>query len=89
MASSVRGELVWTRRTATAPHWVLVLDGPPDTALRWLEPPDPFVPQAATGRALAELISRTLYNETGHCPEIVTLTPVTYRQRFRFHAVTY
>jgi hypothetical protein len=88
MASSVHGDLYWDRSQATAPHWVLVLDGPPGTAPVWLDPCDLSAPQAARGRELAEIISRTLHKETGQWPATMALTPVQYRQQFRF-AVTY
>ena len=89
MASYDSGELVWDTTTATPPHWVLLVDGPPGAARRRVDPPDACTPKAAKNGQLRELVSRALHADTGHWPVSVTLTPVRYRQRFRFHVVTY
>jgi hypothetical protein len=83
------GELVWDTTEATAPRWILLLDGPPGAARQRVDPQDPSTPQAATPAQLRELIRRALHEDTGHWPMSVTLTPVKYKQRFRFHVVTY
>jgi len=83
------GELVWDTTEATAPRWILLLDGPPGAARRRVDPQDPSTPRAATAGQLRELIRRALHEATGRRPASVTLTPVTYRQRFRFDVVTY
>jgi hypothetical protein len=89
MASYGSGELVWDITEATAPRWILLLDGPPGAARRRVDPQDPSTPQAAKTGPLRELIRRALHEDTGHWPVSVTLTPVKYKQRFRFHVVTY
>ena len=89
MASYASGELFWDTTEATAPRWVLLLDGPPEAARRRVDPQDPSTPQAATTVQLRELIRRAFHADTGHWPVSVTLTPVRYKQRFRFHVVTY
>jgi len=83
------GELFWDTTEATAPHWVLLLDGPPGVARRRVDPQEPCTHRGATTGQLTELIGRALHADTGRWPASVTLTPVKYRQRFRFHAVTY
>ena len=88
MASYGSGELVWDTTEAKAPRWVLLLDGPPEAARRRVDPPDSSTPRAATTAQLRELIRRTLHGDSGHWPVSVTLTPVKYKQRFRFHVVT-
>jgi hypothetical protein len=89
MALYGSGELFWDTTDATAPHWVLLLDGPPGAAQRRVDPQDPSTPQAATSGQLRALISRALHEATGVWPASVTLIPVKYRQRLQFHAVTY
>src|SRR2546429_7313235 len=83
------GDLVWDTTEATAPRWILLLDGPPGAARQRLDPQDPATPHAATAGQLRELIRRALYEATGHWPVSVTLTLVKYRQRLRVHVVTY
>ena len=77
------GELFWDTTEATAPRWVLLLDGPPGAARQRVVPQDPSMPQAATPGQLRELIRRALHADTGHWPVSVTLTPVKYKQQFR------
>jgi hypothetical protein len=89
MASYGSGDLVWDTTEATAPRWVLLVDGPPGAARRRVDPQDPSTPKAATPGQLRELIRRALHEDTGHWPVSVTLTLVKYKQRFRFHVVTY
>jgi hypothetical protein len=89
MASYGSGELVWDTTGATAPRWVLLMDGPPGAARQRVDPQDPSMSQAASTGQLRELIRRALHADTGHWPVSVTLTPVKYKQRFRFHVVTY
>ena len=89
MPSYASGELVWDATEAKAPRWVLLLDGPPEAARRRVDPHELSTPQAATTGQLRELIRRALHEDTGHWPVSVTLTPVKYKQRFRFHVVTY
>ena len=83
------GELVWDTTEATAPRWVLLLDGPAEAARQRVDPQEPSIPKGATPGQLRELIRRAFHAATGHCPVSVTLTPVKYKQRFRFHVVTY
>ena len=89
MPSYGGGELVWDTTKAKAPRWVLLLDGPSEAARRRVDPQDPATPRAATTGQLREFIRRALYADTGHWPVSVTLTPVKYKQRFRFHVVIY
>jgi hypothetical protein len=89
MASYGSGELFWDTTEAAAPRWVLLLDGPPGMPRRRVDPQDPSIPQAATTGQLQACISRALHEATGVWPASVTLTPVKYRKRWRFHAVTY
>jgi len=89
MPSYGSGELFWDTTQAKAPRWVLLLDGSPETARRRVDPQDPSTPKAASAGQLRELIRRALHADTGHWPVSVTLTLVKYRQRFRFHVVTY
>jgi len=89
MPSYASGDLVWDTTEAKAPRWVLLLDGPAEAARRRVDPQDPSTPQAATTVQLRELIRRAFHADTGHWPVSVTLTPVRYKQRFRFHVVTY
>ena len=58
-------------------------------ARRRLDPQDPSTPQAASASQLRELIRRAFHEDTGHWPVSVTLAVVRYKQRFRFHVVTY
>ena len=88
MASYASGDLVWETTGATAPRWVLLLDGPPGVPRRRMDPQNPATPQAANTSQLRELISRAFHEATGHWPVSVTLAAVRYKQRFRFH-VTY
>ena len=83
------GELVWDTTETTAPRWILLLDGPAEAARQRVDPQDPSTPKAATPGQLRELIRRALHEDTGHWPVSVTLTLVKYKQRFRFHVVTY
>src|SRR5437899_12039181 len=80
---------VWGIAVATAPRWVRLIDVPADAARPRVDPQDPSIPRAATPGQLRELIRRALHAATGHWPVSVTLTPVKYKQRFRFHVVTY
>ncbi len=89
MASYTSGNLVWETTEATAPRWVLLLDGPPGFPKRRIDPQDPATPQAASTSQLRELIRRAFHADTGHWPVSVTLAAVRYKQRFRFHAVMY
>jgi hypothetical protein len=89
MASYTSGELFWDTTEAPAPRWVLLLDGPPEAARRRVDPQDPSIRQAATASQLRELIRRAFHAATGHWPVSVTVTLVKYKQRFRFHVVTY
>jgi hypothetical protein len=89
MPSYESGELIWDTTKAKAPRWVLLLDGPSEAARRRVDPQDPATPQAATPGQLRELIRRALHADTGQWPVSVTLTPVKYKQRFRFHVVIY
>ena len=89
MPSYASGELVWDTTEAKAPRWILLLDGPAEAARRRVDPQDPSTPKAATPGQLRELIRRALHEDTGHWPVSVTLTLVKYKQRFRFHVVTY
>jgi len=89
MALYGSGELVWDTTEAKAPRWILLMDGPPEAARQRVASQDPSMPQAATAGQLRELIRRALHEDTGHWPVSVTLTPVKYKQRFRFHVVTY
>src|SRR6266581_3274265 len=83
MASYDSGELFWDTTEATAPRWVLLLDGPPEAARRRVDPQDLSLPQAARPGQLRELIRRAFHADTGHWPVSVTLTLVKYKQRFR------
>ena len=89
MPSYTSGNLVWETIEATAPHWVLLVDGPPGTARRRVDPQDPATPQAASTSQLRELIRRAFHEDTGQWPVSVTLAVVRSKQRFRFHVVTY
>jgi hypothetical protein len=89
MPSYASGELVWDTTEAKASRWILLLDGPPAAARPRVDPQDPSTPKAAKPAQLRELIRRAFHAATGHCPVSVTLTPVKYKQRFRFHVVTY
>jgi hypothetical protein len=89
MASYGSGDLFWDTTEATAPRWVLLLDGPPGTARQRVDPQDPSIPQAAHTSQLRELIRRAFHEDTGHWPVSVTLAAVRYKQRFRFQVVTY
>ncbi len=83
------GELVWDATEATAPRWILLLDGPPGSTRQRVDPQEPSLPKAATAGQLRELIRRALHADTGQWPVSVTLTLVKSKQRFRFHVVTY
>jgi hypothetical protein len=76
------GDLVWTSTAATAPHWVLLLDGPSGVARRRL------APQAASTSQLRELIRCAFHADTGVWPVSVTVTVVRHKQRLRFQVVT-
>ena len=89
MAAYGSGELFWDTTEATAPRWVLLLDGPPGTARRRVDPQDPSIPKAARRGQLLELVSHVLHEATGHWPVSVTLTLVKSKRRFRFHVITY
>ena len=41
------GDLVWDTTEATAPRWILLLDGPPGAARQRVDPQDPSTPKAA------------------------------------------
>ena len=86
MSSYTSGELVWDTTEAKAPRWILLMDGPPEATRQRVASQDPSTPQAATPAQLRELIRRALHEDTGHCPVSVTMTPVKYKQRFRFGA---
>ena len=86
MPSYDSGELVWDTTEAKAPRWVLLLDGPPEAARRRVDPQDPSTRKTAKASQLRELIRRALHEDTGHWPVSVTMTPVKYKQRFRFGA---
>jgi hypothetical protein len=88
MASYDSGELVWDTTEATAPHWVLLLEGPSGAARRRVDPHDLATRQAASTSQLRELIRCAWHEETGHWPVSVTVAVVRAKQRFRFH-VTY
>jgi hypothetical protein len=87
MPSYASGDLVWDPTEATAPRWVLLLDGPPGGPRRRVDSQDPATPQAASTSQLRELIRRAFHADTGHWPVSVTLAAVWYKQRFRFHVV--
>jgi hypothetical protein len=89
MPSYASGDLVWDTTEATAPRWVLLLEGPPEAARRRVDPQDPSLPKAATTGQLRELIRRAFHADTGYWPVSVTVTLVKYKQRFRVHVVTY
>jgi hypothetical protein len=84
MASYGSGDLFWDTAEATAPRWVLLLDGPPGVTRRRVDPQDTTTPQAANTTQLRELISRAFHEDTGAWPVSVTLAAVRYKQRFRF-----
>ena len=88
MAVYHSGELFWDTAEATAPRWVLVVDGPPGVARRRLDPQHPSTPPAASPSQLRDLIRRAFHADTGHWPVSVTLAAVRYKQRFRFQVVT-
>ena len=88
MPSYTSGDLIWDTTGATAPHWVLLLDGPPGTARRRVDPQEASLRQGATASQLRGLIHRTFHAATGHWPVSVTLTLVRAKRRFRFHLVT-
>jgi len=88
MASYASGDLVWETTEATAPRWVLLLEGPPGFPRRRVDPQDSALPQAASTSQLRELISQAFHANTGHWPVSVTVAVVRAKQRFRFH-VTY
>ena len=50
MPSYGSGELVWDTTEATAPRWILFLDGPPEAPRRRVDPQDPSTPKTATAR---------------------------------------
>ena len=87
MASYTSGELVWDTTEATAPRWILFLEGPPGAPPLRLDPRDSSTPQTASTRQLVVLIGTTFRKETGEQPLYVVLTPITYRQRLRFRAM--
>ena len=41
MSSYTSGELVWDTTEASAPRWILLLDGPPGATRRRVDPQDP------------------------------------------------
>ena len=86
MPSYTSGQLVWDTTGAKAPGWILLMDGPPEATRCRVASQDPSTPQAATPAQLRELIRRALHEDTGYCPVSVTMTPVKYKQRFRFGA---
>ena len=88
MASYSSGELFWDTAEATAPRWVLLLDGPPGVARRRLDPQERSTPQGASLRQLREFIRRVFHADTGQWPVSVTLAVVKYKRRFRFQVVT-
>ena len=83
------GDLVWDTTEATAPRWILLLDGPQGAARQRVDPQDPSTRKTAKASQLRELIRRALHEDTGHWPVSVTVTLVKSRQRFRLHVVTY
>jgi hypothetical protein len=87
--SYVSGDLVWDTTEAKTPRWILLLDGPTEAVRRRVDPQDPSMRKTAKASQLRELIRRALHEDTGQCPVSVTLTLVKFRQRFRFHVVTY
>jgi hypothetical protein len=89
MASYESGNLVWDSTEATAPRWVLLLDGAPGATPRRVDSQDPATPQAASTSQLRELIRRAFHEDTGHWPVSVTVAVVRAKRRFRFHLVTY
>jgi hypothetical protein len=89
VASYTSGELVWETTEATAPHWVLLIDGPPGSPKRRLDPHDRATRQGASTSQLRALISRAWHEDTGQWPVSVTVAVVRAKQRFRFHVVTY
>ena len=89
MPSYASGDLVWDTTEAKAPRWILLLDGPSEAARQRVEPQEPSLPKGAKPAQLRELIRRALHEDTGHWPVSVTVTLVKYKQRFRFHVVTY
>jgi hypothetical protein len=88
MPSYASGDLFWDTTEPKAPRWVLLLDGPPGSTPRRVDPQDPATPQAASTNQLAELIRRALHADTGHWPVSVTVAAVRYKQRFRFHVTS-
>ena len=89
MSSYTSGELVWDTTEASAPRWILLLDGPPGATRRRVDPQDSSTPRAATTSQLRELIRRAFHEDIGQWPVSVTVTLVKSKQRFRFHVVTY
>jgi hypothetical protein len=89
MASYESGNLVWDSTEATAPRWVLLLDGAPGATPWRVDSQDPATPQAASTSQLRELIRRAFHEDTGHWPVSVTVAVVRAKRRFRFHLVTY
>jgi hypothetical protein len=87
MALYTSGDLVWETTEATAPRWVLLLDGPPGFPKRRVDPQDPAPRQAASTSQLRELIRQAFHEATGQWPVSVTVAVVRAKQRFRFHAV--
>jgi hypothetical protein len=89
MSSYTSGELVWDTTEASAPRWILLLDGPPGATRRRVDPQDPSTPKTAKAGPLRELIRRAFHEDIGQWPVSVTVTLVKSKQRFRFHVVTY
>ena len=89
MSSYTSGELAWDTTEASAPRWVLLLDGPPGATRRRVDPQDPSTRNTAKASQLRELIRRAWHEATDQWPVSVTVTLVKSRQRFRFHVVTY
>ena len=75
------GEVFWETAEATAPRWMLVVDGPPGVARQRLDPQDRSTPHAASPSQLRELIRRAFHAESGHWPVSVSLAAVRYKQR--------
>jgi len=91
MPSYGSGELVWDTTEATAPRWILLLDGPPGAARQRVDPQDPSTPRAARagqlgppaaigGKFTVSLSDATYPNENNYLGALQSIGRTAFRE---------
>ena len=87
MDQHLSGRLHWDTTHAATPGWLLFLDGQPGTAPTMLPGFATHLPRDASQAEVVHLIGEMLYQETGHLPLQVQVTPLEAGTGYAFVAM--